>query len=97
MEKFEKQPREKLDIEFDFSAVVAARPGSTVTGHAITPDDGIVIASSVIEDAIVYLVVEGGENGRRYHLSVTLSLTTERDAALTFELDALIKVKEIGI
>ena len=83
LKTFKKDPAAVLDYGFDLKALTHALPGAlrdwlasgeTVTAHALTAEDGLVVDSSSESDGLITAWLSGGTAGARY--LVTCQFTT---------------------
>lgn len=89
MAKFTKQPDETLDYDFDFGPWMASKPNTAVTSFQTVVEPGLGLVVATRAGNVVKVVLTGGENGKRY--KVTVRLLT--DTGLVREADAFISVR----
>lgn len=90
MDKFNKQPAEVVDVDFDFTEWLAARDGVTPSAHSVTADAGITVVSDTRTDGVVKVVLGGGAHGEQYKVTVLLTA-----GVLVREAECLMRVKEL--
>lgn len=97
--RFTKQPTEKLDYEFDFTAWLADRSDSiagtpTVTALALTAGAGDLTISNITTAAgVVRFFAAGGANGVKYE--ITCTITTASSPARIKQDEVILTVKEV--
>lgn len=88
--KYVKQPAEVLDYPFDFTEYLQ-EANDVAVSHTVVASDGINVVSSTLARGIVRAFVSGGESGRTYKVSATVTTQGGR----VKQLDIQLKVKEI--
>lgn len=88
--KFTKQPGETIDYDIDFTDWFSQRSDTPVS-QTVTADAGITVVSSSIIGKVVKVILSGGTNGVKYH--VTVRLTTS--SGIVKEADFQVAVKEV--
>lgn len=88
--KYTKQPVEVLDYPFDFTSFLQ-EANDVAVSHTVTASAGINVESSTLARGVVRAMVSGGETGRTYKISATVTTGGGR----VKQLDIRLKVKEI--
>lgn len=88
---FTKQPREVLDCDFDYAAVLAGRTDTITNKTAeVAPSGALTVNAGTIFGNKIKYVVTGGNNGITYKLTVLATST----AGLIYEDEINILVEE---
>lgn len=88
--KFEKQPVDVLDYDFDYSDWLADR-ADTISTATITATTGVTVGSSTHTSGVVKVFISGGTDGQSYKITCTVVTTGGR----TKQAEIVIKVKEV--
>lgn len=88
---FTKQPREVLDCDFDYAAVLAGRSDTIIGKTAeVSPSGALSVNAGTIFGNKIKYVVTGGANGVTYKMTVLATST----AGLIYEDEINILVEE---
>lgn len=88
--KFNKQPVEQDDVEFDFSAYLERR-NDLIQSVDVVSEEGLSVLSFVHSDGVVQARVAGGTDGEQYKVSATITTTGGR----VKQGDLIIRVREL--
>lgn len=89
LERFTKQPAERLYYDVDFAPFLDAR-GLSAVSHTTVAEPGLTIDSSVLTGKVVRFYASGGESRRSYKVTVTVTAT----GGVVKEADVTISVRE---
>lgn len=89
--KFEKQPADVLDYDFDYSDWLDDRADSIATATVVADRAGISVTNVAHAFGVVKAYVAGGTNGQSYKLTCTVITAGGR----TKQAEMTIKIKEI--
>lgn len=87
--RFQKQPADVLDYDFDYSDWLADR-ADTISSISITADTGITVGTTAHVSGVVKVFLSGGTDGSSYKITSTVITTGGR----TKQAEIVVKVKE---
>ncbi len=88
--KHVKQPVEVQDYPLDFTSYLQ-EVNDLAESHTVEASDGVVVESSSLVRGVVRVFVSGGQHGRTYKVSVTVTTKGGR----VKQLDIQLKVKKV--
>lgn len=89
-EKFSKQPRETIDIDFDFTEWLASKTGRSAVSYEVDVPSGLTVSHDRA-GTVVHTYSAGLVPGKYL---LTVRLTTDGATPLVKELEAYVVVKE---
>lgn len=87
--RFQKQPADVLDYDFDYSDWLEDR-ADTISTFSITADAGITVGASAHVSGVVKVFLSGGTDGSSYKITCTVVTTGAR----TKQAEIVVKIKE---
>ena len=88
--KFNKQPVEQDDVEFDFTAYLERR-NDLIQSVDVVAEAGLSVLSFAHSGGVVQARIAGGEDGEQYKVSATITTTGGR----VKQGDLIIRVREL--
>jgi hypothetical protein len=88
--KFNKQPIDQDDVEFDFLAYLELR-NDLIQSVGVTAEEGLTVLSFAHSEGVVQARIAGGEDGEQYKVSATITTTGGR----VKQGDLIIRVREL--
>lgn len=79
-----KSAADSLDYDVDYSRWIIA--GDSLLDANVTSEDGLIIKSVMVSSPRIKIWVSGGETGKTYDISITVTTTQGRALASSFSM-----------